>query len=239
MLLGVTLLDGLAGGTTYAELTHGLGRAPSAALAVAVVAVLGGLLFESGAVPAHFWVPDAAQGSGVTAAAFLTTVPKIGAWLATYRFVDALPGTLRWGLLVGVVAAASMTLGNLAAYAQRDPRRLLGWWTVSQVGYLLLPVAVAGHSDLARPALLVYLAAYAITNLGAFAVTAALPQRRELSAHRGLGRSRPVVAGALLVCLLGLVGTPPPRCSPASSWCRWRLGTAVPSGSSSCSSPTP
>nr|WP_200942117.1 proton-conducting transporter membrane subunit [Angustibacter sp. Root456] len=209
MLLGVTLLYGLAGGTTYAELGQGLGRAPSAALAVGVVAVLGGLLFESGAVPAHFWVPDAAQGTGATAAAFLTTVPKVGALLATYRFVDALPGPLRWWLLVGVVAAASMTLGNLAAYSQRDPRRLLGWSTVSQVGYLLLPVAVAGHSDLARPALLVYLAAYAVTNLGAFAVTAAFPQRRDLSAYRGLGRSRPALAAALLVCLLGLVGTPP------------------------------
>ena len=68
-----------------------------------------------------------------------------------------------------------MTLGNLAAFAQDDPRRLLGWSTVSQVGYLLVPVAVAGRSDLALPALLLYLAGYAVTNLAAFAVVAALP----------------------------------------------------------------
>ncbi len=209
LLLGTTLLFGMAHGTTYAELATGLVAAPRVVLAFGAVAVLAGLLFEAGAVPAHFWVPDAAQGAGTTAAAFLTTVPKVGALVAAYRLVDALPPTLRWSLLVGVLAVASMTLGNLAAYAQTDPRRLLGWSTVSQVGYLLVPVAVAGRTPLALPALLTYLAAYAVTNLGAFAVVASFPERRELGAFQGLGRSRPLLAGALLVGLLGLVGTPP------------------------------
>jgi len=154
-------------------------------------------------------VPDAAQGARVSAAAFVTTVPKVGALVAAYRLVDALPGTVDTRLLVGLLAVASMTLGNLAAYAQTDPRRLLGWSTVSQVGYLLVPVAVAGRSDLALPSLLVYLAAYAVTNLAAFSVVAALPDRRTLAAYRGLAGSRPWLAGALLVSLLGLVGTPP------------------------------
>ncbi len=209
LLLGVTLLYGLAGGTTYDELAAGLGAAPVAAVGAGVVAVLVGLAFEAGAVPAHFWVPDAAQGAGSTAAAFLTTVPKVGALLALYRFVTVLPDGLAWPSLVAVLAVASMTLGNLAALGQRDPRRLLGWSTVSQVGYLLVPVAVAGRSDLALPSLLLFLAAYAVTNLGAFAVVAALPQRRDLGAYRGLAGSRPWLAAALAVALLGLLGTPP------------------------------
>jgi len=209
LLLGVTVLYGVAGGSAYAELAAALGSAPSAAVAVGVVAVLGGLMFKAGGVPAHFWVPDAAQGARVSAAAFVTTVPKVGALVAAYRLVDALPGTVDTRLLVGLLAVASMTLGNLAAYAQTDPRRLLGWSTVSQVGYLLVPVAVAGRSDLALPSLLVYLAAYAVTNLAAFSVVAALPDRRTLAAYRGLAGSRPWLAGALLVSLLGLVGTPP------------------------------
>ena len=209
MLLGVTLLYGVTGTTTYAGLADTLAAAPAAVVAVGVVAVLAGLLFEAGAVPVHFWVPDAAQGAGGTAAAFLTTVPKVGALLAVHRLVTVLPGTVDWPLLVGVLAVASMTLGNLAAYAQTDPRRLLGWSTVSQVGYLLVPVAVAGRSELARPALVLYLAAYAVTNLGAFAVTAAFPQWRRLDDYRGVAASRPWTAGALLVGLLGLVGTPP------------------------------
>ncbi len=69
------------------------------------------------------------------AAAYLTTVPKVGALVAVFRLVDVLPGAQPWGWLVAVLATASMTLGNLAAYTQTDPRRLLGWSTVSQVGY--------------------------------------------------------------------------------------------------------
>ena len=209
LLLGVTVLYGVAGTTTYGELADQLVDAPPAAVALGVVAVIGGLMFKAGGVPAHYWVPDAAQGASVTAAAFLTTVPKVGALVAAYRLVDALPGTVDWPLLVAVLAVASMTLGNLAAYAQTDPRRLLGWSTVSQVGYLLVPVAVAGRSDLALPSMLLYLAAYAVTNLAAFAVVAALPDRHDLGSYRGLARSHPWLAGVLLVSLLGLVGTPP------------------------------
>ncbi len=74
--------------------------------------MLAGLLFEAGAAPVHFWVPDAAQGAGGTAAAFLTTVPKVGALLAVYRLVTVLPATVEWPLLVGVLAVASMTLAT-------------------------------------------------------------------------------------------------------------------------------
>ncbi len=209
LMLGVTLVYGLAGTTTYDGLAAGLADAPHVAVVAGVVLVLGGLMFEAGAVPAHFWVPDAAQGTSATAATFLTTVPKVGAVVATYRLVVALPDDLGWPLLVAVLATASMTLGNLAAYAQTDPRRLLGWSTVSQAGFLLVPVAVAGGSDLALPSLLLYLAGYAATNIGAFAVTAALPERRTLDDYRGLSRARPWLAASLLVVLLGLLGTPP------------------------------
>ena len=101
-------------------------------------------------------------------------------WSRRTGWSTSFPATLRWGLLVAVLAVASMTIGNLAAYWQDDPRRLLGWSTVSQVGYLLVPVAVAGRSEMALPALLVYLAGYTVTNLAAFAVTTALPGRRDL-----------------------------------------------------------
>lgn len=102
-----------------------------------------------------------------------------------------------------------MTLGNLAAFFQTDVRRLLAYSTISQVGYLLMPVAAAQGSDIARAALLYYLAAYAVTNLGAFAVVCALPEARSLPDYRGLLRSRPGPALSLIACLLGLLGTPP------------------------------
>ena len=209
LLVGITLLYGVSATTSYVDLTDRLADAPAGVVAAGVVAVLGGLMFKAGGVPGHFWVPDAAQGAGGAVAAFLTTVPKIGAMIAAYRLIAMLPDTLAWPLLVAVLAVASMTLGNLAAYWQTDPRRLLGWSTVSQVGYLLVPVAVAGRSDLALPSLLLYLTAYTVTNLAAFAVTTAFPSRRDLESYRGMGRARPWLGASLVVALLGLVGTPP------------------------------
>jgi NADH-quinone oxidoreductase subunit N len=209
LLLGATILFGIAGGTSYSQLAHGLPTAPTAAVVAGLVGVFGGLLFKAGGVPAHFWVPDATEGAGTTAAAFLTTVPKIGALVALYRFAGVLPGSVDWPLLVAVLAAVTMTLANLAAFAQADARRLLGWSTVSQVGYLLLPVAATGRTSDALPALLVYLGGYAVTNLTAFAVVAAVPNRRRLEDYRGLSREHPWLAAALLISLLSLVGTPP------------------------------
>ncbi|HCG55906.1 MAG TPA: NADH-quinone oxidoreductase subunit N [Brevibacterium sp.] len=210
LMLGVTVLYALTGGTDYARLAEALPGAHFGAVGVGVLCVLAGLLFKAGGVPFHFWVPDAAQGTGVTAATFLTTVPKIGAIVAIYRFVGTMSvGNDSWLIVVAILATASMFLGNLAAYWQRDPRRLLGWSTVAQVGFLLVPVAAAGRSDLALPSMLFYLGAYALANIGAFAVTAALPDCRDLTSYRGLARTRPGLAAALLVSLLGLVGIPP------------------------------
>lgn len=209
MLLGVSLLYGVTATTSYDVLGDRLADAPAGAVAAGVVAILAGLMFKAGGVPGHFWVPDAAQGAGGAVAAFLTTIPKIGAIIAAYRLVAMLPDTLAWPLLVGTLAVTSMTLGNLAAYWQTDPRRLLGWSTISQVGYLLVPVAVAGHSDLALPSLLLYVAGYTVTNLSAFAITTAFPDRRDLDSYRELGRAHPWLSASLVVALLGLVGTPP------------------------------
>lgn len=209
LLAGVTLLGGIGRSTRYTDLAASLTEVSPGLVAAGAVAVLGGLMFKAGGVPGHFWVPDAAQGAGGAAAAFVTTVPKIGALVAIYRLVDTLPDDARLRLMVAVIAALSMTLGNLAAFGQDDPRRLLGWSTVSQVGYLLVPVAVAGRTDLALPSLLIYLAGYAVSNVTAFAVCAGLPRRRDLAGYRGLGAARPWLAGALVVSLLSLVGTPP------------------------------
>jgi NADH-quinone oxidoreductase subunit N len=209
LLAGVTLLFAAAGATRYDELAAGLPGAPAGLVTVGVVGVLAGLLFKAGAVPVHFWVPDTVEGATTGAAAVLTTVPKIGALIAAYRLVDVVPHSSGWPIFLAVVAAATMTLGNLAAFTQTAAQRLLAYSTISQVGYLLMAVAVTGSTDRALPALLVYLAGYAVTNIGAFAVVAALPGYDSLADYRALARRRPVLAGALVVCLLGLVGTPP------------------------------
>lgn len=206
MLFGVMLVSGVGRGSDYPTLHHTLPGAPLAAVAVGAVAVLAGLVFKAGAVPGHFWVPDVTEGTQPAVGAIVTTIPKLGAVVAVYRLATLPP--LNWPLLIAVLAAATMTLGNLAAFFQRDVRRLLAYSTISQVGYLLMAVAAAGAS-LALPSLLLYLAAYAVTNLGAFAVVCALPRARTLDDYAGLRAHRPWLAVCLAVCLLGLVGTPP------------------------------
>ncbi|MFI7142377.1 NADH-quinone oxidoreductase subunit N [Streptomyces massasporeus] len=211
MLAGIALLYGAGHATLYPELRTTLPGAPYGLVAVGLVAVLAGLLFKTGGAPAHFWVPDVTDGAMAPVAAYVTTLPKVGGLIAGFRLLhQALPGTdVNWPLLLAVLAAASMTLGNLAAFFQTSVKRLLAYSTVSQVGYLLMALAVATRSDLAQQALLFYLAAYAVTNLGAFAVVTELPQARTLDDYRGLARHRPGLAAVLLVCLLGLLGTPP------------------------------
>jgi NADH-quinone oxidoreductase subunit N len=150
------------------------------------------------------------QGAPAPVAAFLTVAPKIGALVALARFVDVLPaGEVGWRPLVAVVAAATMTLGNLAAFWQDDVRRLLGWSSVSQSGYGIMAAVAVGASPLARPALLTFAVAYALANLAAFGVVVALRGRTDLADYSGLFRTHPWLATALTVAMLSLVGIPP------------------------------
>ncbi|MEY9815309.1 NADH-quinone oxidoreductase subunit N [Streptomyces albogriseolus] len=210
MLAGTALLYAAGHATLYRELNSAL-PAAYGLVAVGLVGVLAGLLFKAGAAPAHFWVPDVTEGAPTPVAAYVTTLPKIGGLIAGFRLLhQALPGTdVNWPLLLAVIAAVTMTLGNLAAFFQSSVTRLLAYSTISQVGYLLMALAVATRTDLAQKSLLFYLAAYAATNLAAFAVVTELPHARTLDDYRGLARRHPGLAAVLVVCLLGLVGTPP------------------------------
>lgn len=209
MLFGIAVLIGLGSGSTYPELQHALPHAPAAGIALGFIGVLAGLLFKAGAVPGHFWVPDAAEGATVSVAAFITTVPKLGALVALARLVAVVPSTVNAPLLVGVLAALSLVLGTLAAFWQRSAQRLLGWSTVGQVGFMLMPIAVISQAASAHAALLTYLVTYAITNLALFSALAALPARQTVPAWEGAARTNPALSGVVLVSLLSLVGTPP------------------------------
>ena len=209
MLLGVAFLFGLSGGSTLGSIADGLPLGGIAVIA-GVGLVMLGLAFKIGAVPAHAWVPDLAQGAPAPVAAFVTTVPKIGAFLFLARFVLALPeGSAGWQPLVAVLATVTMTLGNLAALWQDDVRRLLGWSAVSQTGYGLMAVVGLGQSNSALPALLFFLLAYAAGNLAAFGVVVELRGRTALADYVGLARSRPALTGALGISFLSFIGVPP------------------------------
>lgn len=211
LLVGVTVLFGLTASTRLQDMAPALARIPQVPLLpVGLGLTLVGLLFKLGAVPAHPWVPDVAQGAPAPAAAFLTVVPKIGAAIALARLLHAFPAQAEsWRPLMALLALATMTLGNLMALWQSDLRRLLGWSSVSQAGYALMALAVLDASAQAVPALLFFLAGYAAANTCAFAAVTHLRGRTELSDYRGLAASRPWTAAALTLALLSLVGIPP------------------------------
>jgi NADH-quinone oxidoreductase subunit N len=212
LLIGVVLLFGLAGTTSLAGTAQVLSTGdPDPVVLLAVVVAIGvGLAFEIGATPAHAWVPDVAQGAPAPAAAFLTVAPKVGAVVALARVMHVLPdAVVDWRVFVAVVAAATMTLGNLAALWQDDLRRLLGWSSVSQAGYALMAVVVLERSPMAAGALVYFLAGYAAANVAAFGVVVALRGRTRITDYHALATRRPVLTATLVVALLSLVGIPP------------------------------
>ena len=168
-----------------------------------------GLGYKAAIAPFHFWAPDAYDGAPVSVAAFLSVVPKVGAIFALAQVVRDLPvgGVVHWSLVVAGLSVLSMTYGNLTALVQENVVRLLAYSAIAQSGYFLLGVVALGRSDLALPSLVVFAAAYAAMNVGAFAVV--LLVGSDLRDFAGLGRSRPAAGVAMVVFLISLVGVPP------------------------------
>ncbi|PEQ11532.1 NADH-quinone oxidoreductase subunit L [Novosphingobium sp. PC22D] len=211
LMVGIALVFGMLGDTRYGQIAAALAEgAASPLLDLGAGLIVLGVLFKMGAVPAHAWMPDVAEGAPAPSAAFLTVIPKIGAAVALARLVTLFPAdVLDLRPLIAVLAVLTMTLGNLAALWQQDLRRLLGWSSVSQSGYALVAVAVAGRSPEAIPALLMFLLGYAIANLAAFAVVTHLRGRTRIADYAGLWRDRPWEAAGLILALFSLVGVPP------------------------------
>lgn len=214
MLFGMSLVFGLTGQLSFGALkgTVATMQQPMAgALVVAVALVLVGLAFKISMVPFHMWTPDAYEGAPIPVAALLSVGPKAAGLALVLRVADALSGVWQafFPLMTGL-AIVTMTLGNLAALAQTNIKRLLAYSTIAQVGYLLIGVVVG--SPLAREGLVVYLAAYLFMNLGVFACAQAVVEAtgsEALEAFRGLSRRAPALALVCAVFLLSLTGLPP------------------------------
>ncbi len=218
MLFGISLVYGVTGAMHLDRIAAALARTPAGlepVAAVGVVLVLVGFGFKVAAVPFHFWAPDVYQGAPLPVTIFLSVISKAGGFAGLTIVLavgfPAYAGT--WGVLIGVLAAVTMTLGNLLALRQRHAVRLLAWSSIAQSGYILAPLAV-GATDVARlpeavAATVAYVAIYSVMNIGAFAVVTAVDRRGSLliDGYRGLARVDPLMSMALgffLVCLAGL-----------------------------------
>ncbi|MEV0037371.1 NADH-quinone oxidoreductase subunit N [Streptomyces sp. NPDC050804] len=230
MLLGVSFVYATTGTLHLTQIAARLeagvpGRLDTLAQA-GVALTLVGFAFKTAAAPFHFWVPDTYVGAPLPIAAYLSVVSKaVGFSGLILVAVIGFPSYADvWAPVLAVLAALTMTVGNVAALRQSATRawsavRLLAWSSVGQAGYLLVPIAAAGYAD-GRPngslvpigSTVAYALMYAVVNLGAFAVVALVARTKPLnrvSDYQGLAARRPVVALAMGFFLLCLAGLPP------------------------------
>ena len=221
-LFGLAFVWGLSGSTSIDVVASTLtkvatGAAPfSPGLAMGLAFLTTGVAFKIAAVPFHYWTPDAYQGSPTPVTGYLSVGPKIGAFALILRlFAEALgPMKADWLPVVIVLAATTMTLGNLVALTQDNVKRMLAYSSIAHTGYMLVGLAAfAGGRSSGLEALLYYGAAYSFMNLGAFAVIAALQKRAgvtsSLNTFAGLVRREPALTFLMTLFLLSLTGIPP------------------------------
>ncbi len=242
MLFGFSILFGLAG--TLHLPTMGEFVAANmegdfgGAIMVSLVLILMGFCFKIAAFPFHFWCPDVYEGAPTPVTTFLAVCSKAAGFGLVLRFMNdvfvanSMPAT-EWGgevaLLIGMLSAVTMTYGNLTAVKQQNVKRMLAYSSIAHAGYLLMGVAAmfasmktGGKAD----AVIFYLIAYLIMNLGAFGVVIYLSNRygREtVDDYRGLGWRAPYCCGFMVIFLLALTGLPP----TVGFIGKWKLFVAV------------
>jgi NADH-quinone oxidoreductase subunit N len=193
----------------------------SPALILGLVLLVAGFGFKIAAVPFHMWLPDVYEGAPTPITAYLSVASKAAGFAIILRvFFSAfgLPGwlSMEWGLIFAVLAAIGMTLGNIAAIPQINIKRMLGYSSIAQAGYLMVGLATTGFSPvdvvLGRSGLIFYLAGYAFTNMAAFVAIIAISNRLGsdlIDDYSGMGKRAPLLALGLTLSLISLIGMPP------------------------------
>jgi NADH-quinone oxidoreductase subunit N len=211
LLYGFVLIYGVAGSAALPDIaqTFSGGLSPVALLGLALV--VSGFAFKLSAVPFHFWTPDAYQGAPTSAAAFLSVAPKAATFAVLLRILlEGMPeATATWTGIMVFLSIATMFVGNLFAIQQRNVRRMLAYSSVAHSGYILAAFAALQGPALgtAVQAVLIYSAAYAVTNLGAFLVIDIVGE--DAKSYNGLIKTRPGVAVAMGIFMASLLGFPP------------------------------
>ncbi len=223
LVYGIALVYGATGATNLqAVLSAASAAAPAQAglLAMGVGLILVGLGFKVAVVPFHMWTPDVYDGAPSVVTAFMSVGAKAGGFAALLRvFVTAFPALApQWAAAAAAISALTMILGNFAAIAQSNIKRMLAYSSIAHAGYILMGLVAAGAPNaelrsFSVGASLFYLLAYALTNLGAWAVVIAVEraegQGLSLSDYAGLSRRRPGLALAMALFMFSLTGLPP------------------------------
>ncbi len=214
LLFGISQVFGMLGTTRYSEIATALSFEPSPmnpALLVGLALIVAGLGFKVAAVPFHMWAPDVYEGAPTPITAYLAVGSKAAAFALILRLFSQafMPAFDDWQIILVVLAALTMTVGNLVALAQHNIKRMLAYSSVGHVGYLLL--GVAALSPLASDGVILHLAGYGVTNLAAFLCVIIFynaTRREDIADFAGLADRAPYLAMALTVSLFSLAGLP-------------------------------
>jgi proton-translocating NADH-quinone oxidoreductase chain N len=213
MLYGMSLLYGVAGSLELPAIGNALFYAPFKPLAIAAVLFFFvGLGFKISMAPFHMWAPDVYEGAPTPVTAFLTVAPKALGFAVLTRVLDMIFLNFYsvWSPVLVILSILTMTIGNITAVSQSNIKRFLAYSSIAQAGYILMGFAV--FTILGRGAVLIYLLAYLLTNLGAFAVVLFVGEETgsdSLDAYAGLSQRSPAAAAMLTIFLLSLAGLPP------------------------------
>jgi NADH-quinone oxidoreductase subunit N len=220
MLYGMSILYGLAGTTDLVKIRMAASTANPIAVYAAVAFCMAGFGYKIASVPFHMWCPDVYEGAPTPVTAFLSVGPKAAGFALLIRFFNAaapaevasqslLPAA-PWALMLACMSAVTMTLGNLAAIGQQNLKRMLAYSSIAHAGYLLMGFAT--QTPEGRSAIMFYLIAYLLMNLGAFIVVLAVAEAglgESIDDYKGLGYRSPYHALVLTVFLISLTGVPP------------------------------
>lgn len=223
LLYGLSMMYGATGSLDLAEVYQATltGEINKQVLAFGVVFIVAGLAFKLGVVPFHMWVPDVYQGAPTAVTLLVAGAPKLAAFAITIRLLveGLINSATDWQQMLMILAVASMAVGNLAAIAQSNLKRMLAYSGIAQLGFMLLgfiPSVVAGNTVSAGNGYgssLFYVLTYVLTTLGTFGLIMVLSrpgfESEEISDLAGLHKRSPMLAGVMAVFMFSLAGIPP------------------------------
>ena len=225
LLYGMSMLYGATGSLDVGEVFKAInsGQVRHQVLVFGLVFIVAGLAFKLGAVPFHMWVPDVYQGAPTVVTLLIGSAPELAAFAIIMRLlVDGLlPLAIDWQQMLGVLAIGSLLVGNLAAIAQTNLKRMLAYSTIAQMGFVLLGLlsgvvdgkVEAATAEGAYSSAMFYVVTYALTTLGSFGVIMLLAREgfesEEITDLSGLNQRSPLYAGVMAVCMFSLAGIPP------------------------------
>ena len=223
LLYGMSMMYGATGSLELSEVFKAVasGQVNHQVLVFGLVFIVAGLAFKIGAVPFHMWIPDVYQGAPTSATLMIGGAPKLAAFAILVRLLveGLLPLAFDWQQMLAFLAIGSLVVGNLAAIAQTNLKRMLAYSTIAQMGFVLLGFVagvVNGQTTLAANAYssaMFYMVSYVLTTLAAFGVIMLLARQgfesEEITDLAGLNQRSPLYAGVMAICLFSMAGIPP------------------------------